>query len=49
MSVFFAPARYGVIKIAHSHSEMVLRTTKHNKFYPGSGPSLEVIALHLTV
>jgi hypothetical protein len=45
----FAPARYMVVKIAHSYSEMVLQTTKHTKFYPGSGPSLEVIALHPAV
>jgi hypothetical protein len=42
--VFFAPARYRVVKIAHSSFEVVLRTTKH-MIYPGSGPSLEVIAL----
>jgi hypothetical protein len=40
LSVFFAPARYRVVKIACSYSEVVLRTTKHTKFYPGSGPSL---------
>jgi predicted membrane channel-forming protein YqfA (hemolysin III family) len=47
--VFFASARYKVVKIAHSCSEMVLRTTKHTMIYPGSGPSLEVIALRLAV
>jgi hypothetical protein len=41
---FFAP-RYRVIKIMHSYSEVVLRTTKHTMVYPDSGPSLEVIAL----
>jgi hypothetical protein len=30
----------------HSYSEVVLQTTKYTKIYPGSGPSLEVIALH---
>jgi hypothetical protein len=43
--VFFAPARYGVVKITRSYSDVVLRTTNHTKFYPGSAPSLEVIAL----
>jgi hypothetical protein len=45
----FASARYKVVKIAHSCSEMVLRTTKHTMIYPGSDPSLEVIALRLAV
>jgi hypothetical protein len=34
-----------VVKITRSSSEVVLQTTKHNMIYPGSGPSLEVIAL----
>jgi hypothetical protein len=45
--VFFALARYRVVKIAHSYSKVVLRTTKHTIVYPGSGPTLEVIALCL--
>jgi hypothetical protein len=49
MSVFFALARYRVVKIAHSSSEVVLRTTKHTVTYPGSGPSSEVIALCLVI
>jgi hypothetical protein len=49
LSPFFAPARYRVVKIACSCSEMVLQNTKHTMFYPGSGPSLEVIALRPAV
>jgi hypothetical protein len=49
LSVFFAPARYRVVKITHSYSEMVLQTTKHTKIYPDSGPYLEVIALRPAV
>jgi hypothetical protein len=45
LSVFFPPTRYMVFKIAHSCSEVVLRTTKYTMIYLGSGPSLEVIAL----
>jgi hypothetical protein len=45
LSVFFAPARYMEVKIARSYSEVVSQTTKHTMIYPGSGPSLEVIAL----
>jgi hypothetical protein len=45
VSVFFAPARYRVVKIMYSYSVVVLRTTKHTIVYPGLGPSLEVIAL----
>jgi hypothetical protein len=41
----FSLARYRVIKIARSYSEVVLRTTKHTMIYPGSDPSLKVIAL----
>jgi hypothetical protein len=47
--IFFALARYMVVKTAHSYFDMVLRTTKHTKFYPGSCLSLAVIALHLVV
>jgi hypothetical protein len=43
--VFLAPARYRVVKITRSSSEMVLRTMKHIVIYPGLGTSLEVIAL----
>jgi hypothetical protein len=49
MLVFFASARYRTVKIAHSGSEMVLRTTKHTIIYPDSDPSSEVIALRPTV
>jgi hypothetical protein len=49
MSVFFAPARYKVVKIALSYFKVVLQTTKHTIFYLGSGPSLEVIALRLAI
>jgi hypothetical protein len=45
----FTPARYRVVKIACSCSEVVLWTTKHTMVYPGSSPSLEVIALRPTV
>jgi hypothetical protein len=47
--MFFAPARYRVVKIARSNFEVVLQITKHTIIYPGSGSSSEVIALHLTV
>jgi hypothetical protein len=47
LSVFFAPTRYRVVKIARSCSEVVLRTTKNTMVYSSSGPSLEVIALRL--
>jgi hypothetical protein len=43
--MFSTPARYIVLKIACSSSEVVLRTTKHIVIYPGLGPSLKVIAL----
>jgi hypothetical protein len=49
LSVFFAPVRYMVVKIMRSCSEVVLRTTKHTMVYPGSCPSLEVIALRSVV
>jgi hypothetical protein len=45
VGVFFAPARYRVVKMMCSSSEMVLQTTKHTMIYPGSGPSLKVIVL----
>jgi hypothetical protein len=41
----FCTGKNRVVKIARSSSEMVLQTTKHTMIYPGSGPSLEVIAL----
>jgi hypothetical protein len=47
--VFATPANYGVVKIMHSSSVVVLRTMKHTMIYPSSGPSLEVIALRLVV
>jgi hypothetical protein len=49
VSVIFALARYRLVKIVHSSSEVVLRTTKHMVIYPDSGPSSKVIALHPTV
>jgi hypothetical protein len=45
----FAPARYRVVKITRSSSEVVLWTIKHTMIYPDLGPTLEVIALHLAV
>jgi hypothetical protein len=47
--VFFAPARYRVVKIACSYSKVVLRTTNHTIVYPGSDLSLKVIALYPVV
>jgi hypothetical protein len=47
--LFFAPTRYRVVKIARSSYEVVLRTMKHTVIYPGTGPSLEVIALRIVV
>jgi hypothetical protein len=49
LSVFFALARYRVVNIVRSCSDMVLQTIKHTMIYPSSGPSLEVIALRLVV
>jgi hypothetical protein len=49
MSVFFAPARYRVVKITRSSSEVVLRTMKHIVIYLGSDPSTVVIALRSVV
>jgi hypothetical protein len=45
----FCTGENRVVKITCSTFEMVLRTTKHTMIYPGSGPSLEVIALHLVI
>jgi hypothetical protein len=47
--VFSAPPNYGVVKIVRSIFESVLRTLKNTMIHPGSGPSSEVIALHLVV
>jgi hypothetical protein len=47
--IVFYTRKNRVVKIMCSNSEMVLRTTKHTMIYPGSGISLEVIALHLVV
>jgi Na+/melibiose symporter-like transporter len=44
VGVFFT-GKNRVVKIVHSSSDVVLRTTKHTLIYPGLGPSLEVIAL----
>jgi hypothetical protein len=49
MSVFFAPARYRVVKITRSSSDVVLRTMKHIVIYLGSDPSMVVIALRSVV
>jgi hypothetical protein len=49
LSVFSTPTNYGVVKIARSSSEVVMRTMKHTMIYPGSGPSSEVIALRPVV
>jgi hypothetical protein len=49
LSLFFAPARYKVVKIMHSCSEVVLGTTKHTIVVPSLGPSLEVITLRPAV
>jgi hypothetical protein len=49
LSVFSAPARYRVVKIARSSSDVVLRTIKHTLIYPGLDPSSEVINLCLVV
>jgi hypothetical protein len=45
LSVFSAPTNYGVVKITHSSSEVVIRTTKHTMIYPDLDPSWEVIGL----
>jgi hypothetical protein len=49
VSVFFASPRYTVVKIAHSSFEVVSQIIKHTMIYPGSGPSLKVIALRPAV
>jgi hypothetical protein len=41
----FNTGKNRVVKIVCSSSKMVLRTTKHTVIYPGSNPSLVVIAL----
>jgi hypothetical protein len=43
--VFLALARYKVVKIARSSSEVVLLTTKHMEICPGLDPTLEVVAI----
>jgi hypothetical protein len=45
LSMFSAPKKYRVVKIVHSSFEMVLQTTERTMIYPGSDPSLEVIAI----
>jgi hypothetical protein len=45
----FYTSKNRVVRITHSSSEVVLRTTKNTMIYPDSGPSLEVIALHSVV
>jgi hypothetical protein len=49
VGVFFAPARYMVVKIARFSSEVVLQTIKHMMIYPSLDPSLKIIALHIAV
>jgi hypothetical protein len=49
LSVFFTPARYRVVKIAHSYCEIFLRTTKDTTICLDSDPYLEIIVLLLTV
>jgi hypothetical protein len=48
VDVFYI-GKNSVVKITRSNSEVVLRTIKHMIIYHGSGPSLEVIALHLDI
>jgi hypothetical protein len=48
VSVFYTDKNM-VLKNTHSSNDVVLRTTKHRMIYPGSGPSLEVIALRPTI
>jgi hypothetical protein len=43
--VFSTMANYGVVKIIHSNSEVVMRIMKYTMIYPDSDLSLEVIAL----
>jgi hypothetical protein len=49
LPVLSALAIYGVVKITRSCSDVVLRTKKHTIVYPGSDPSLKVIALRPAV
>jgi hypothetical protein len=49
MLVFFAPARYRVVKIVCSFFEVVLQTTNHIIVYLDSVLSLEVIGLRPAV
>jgi hypothetical protein len=42
MLVFFAPARYRVVKIVCSSSELALQIMKYIVIYLSLGPSLEV-------
>jgi hypothetical protein len=45
----FCTGKNRVVKITHSSSDIVLRTTKHTMIYPDSGTSSEVIVLRLAV
>jgi hypothetical protein len=45
----FCTSKNKVVKITHSSSEVVLRTTKDTMIYPSLVPSLEVIALSVVV
>jgi hypothetical protein len=49
LSVFLCTGKNKMVKITHSNSEMVLRTTKHTMIYPSSGPSSKGIALRPAV
>jgi hypothetical protein len=49
LTVFSTMVNYGVVKITHSNSEVVLQTIKHIMIYPSLGPSLEAIALYPVV
>jgi hypothetical protein len=47
--IVFYTDKNRVIKIVRFSFDMALQTTKHTMIYPGSGTSLEVIALRLAV
>jgi hypothetical protein len=49
LSVFSTSIRYMMVKIAHFSFEVALRTIKYTVIYPGSGSSLEIIALRSTI
>jgi hypothetical protein len=49
LSMFSALAKYKVVKITYSSSEVAVQITKHTVIYTGLGPSLKVIAIRLAV